>query len=90
MGTQKYRLDETVLLSTQNTCFNWWQRKLSDYYAKKVSYEDPLFYVSSQEITVQQLMAHISSVKKDMIILEKSEFTMIRNDTEVSLDQALR
>ena len=46
-------------------------------------------YVSSQEITVQQLMAHISAVKKDMVILEKSEFTMIRNDTEVSLDQAL-
>lgn len=35
-----------------------------------------------QEITVQQLMSHISSVKKDMVILEKSEFTMIRNDTE--------
>ncbi|KAL3860590.1 hypothetical protein ACJMK2_010690 [Sinanodonta woodiana] len=35
-----------------------------------------------QEIMVQQLMSHIGSVKKDMVILEKSEFTMIRNDTE--------
>ena len=24
VGTQKNRLDETVLLSTQNTCLNWW------------------------------------------------------------------
>ena len=27
VGTQKNRLIETVLLSTQNTCFNWWVRK---------------------------------------------------------------
>ena len=27
MGTQKNRLDETVLLSAQNTCLNWWLRK---------------------------------------------------------------
>ena len=24
---QKNRLNETVLLTTQNTCFNWWVRK---------------------------------------------------------------
>ena len=29
MGTQKNRLDETVLLSTQNICLNWWVRKIS-------------------------------------------------------------
>ena len=23
VGTQKYRLDETVLLSNENMCFNW-------------------------------------------------------------------
>ena len=27
MGTQKNRLNETVLLSTQNICLNWWVRK---------------------------------------------------------------
>ena len=27
VGTQKNRLNETVLLSTQNTCLNWWIRK---------------------------------------------------------------
>ena len=26
-GTQKNRLAETVLLSTQNTCLNWWIRQ---------------------------------------------------------------
>lgn len=35
-----------------------------------------------QEIMVQQLLAQIQSVKKDMIILEKSEFTNLRNETE--------
>ena len=27
VGTQKNRLNETVLLSTQNTCLNYWVRK---------------------------------------------------------------
>ena len=27
VGTQKYRLNETVLLSTQNICLNSWARK---------------------------------------------------------------
>lgn len=35
-----------------------------------------------QEIMVQQLLAKIDSVKKDMVILEKSEFTMLRNETD--------
>ena len=34
MGTQKNRLNETVLLSTQNTCLNWWVRKKLQFYAK--------------------------------------------------------
>ncbi|XP_033754060.1 mitochondrial calcium uniporter regulator 1-like [Pecten maximus] len=37
---------------------------------------------AQQEITVQQLMSHIASVKKDMVILEKSEFSMLRSETE--------
>lgn len=36
-----------------------------------------------QEIMVQQLMAQIGAVKKDMVILEKSEFTMLRNENEM-------
>ena len=27
LGTQKNRLIETILLSTQNTCLSWWVRK---------------------------------------------------------------
>ncbi|KAJ1200972.1 hypothetical protein NDU88_004790 [Pleurodeles waltl] len=35
-----------------------------------------------QEITLQQVMSHIASVKKDMIILEKSEFSALRTQNE--------
>ncbi|XP_047651339.1 mitochondrial calcium uniporter regulator 1 isoform X2 [Phacochoerus africanus] len=35
-----------------------------------------------QEITLQQLMAQIANVKKDMIILEKSEFSALRSENE--------
>ncbi|XP_036204688.1 mitochondrial calcium uniporter regulator 1 isoform X2 [Myotis myotis] len=35
-----------------------------------------------QEITLQQIMSQISNVKKDMIILEKSEFSALRAENE--------
>ncbi|XP_026555339.1 mitochondrial calcium uniporter regulator 1 isoform X2 [Pseudonaja textilis] len=35
-----------------------------------------------QEIAVQQIMSHIGGVKKDMIILEKSEFSALRSENE--------
>ncbi|KAM5298321.1 mitochondrial calcium uniporter regulator 1 [Ctenodactylus gundi] len=35
-----------------------------------------------QEITLQQIMSKISSVKKDMVILEKSEFSALRAENE--------
>ncbi|CAH1268792.1 CCDC90B [Branchiostoma lanceolatum] len=35
-----------------------------------------------QEIMMQQLMAHMSSIRKDMVILEKSEFSMLRNEND--------
>lgn len=35
-----------------------------------------------QEISLQQVMSHIASVKKDMIILEKSEFSALRTQNE--------
>ncbi|XP_022286342.2 coiled-coil domain-containing protein 90B, mitochondrial-like [Crassostrea virginica] len=37
---------------------------------------------AQMEITTQQMMTHINSVKKDMVILEKSEFSMLRSETE--------
>uniref|UniRef100_A0AAQ5Y534 Coiled-coil domain containing 90B n=1 Tax=Amphiprion ocellaris TaxID=80972 RepID=A0AAQ5Y534_AMPOC len=35
---------------------------------------------SHQEIAVQQIMAHLDSVRKDMVILEKSEFANLRSE----------
>ncbi|XP_069816270.1 mitochondrial calcium uniporter regulator 1 [Dendropsophus ebraccatus] len=35
-----------------------------------------------QEISLQQVMSHIASAKKDMIILEKSEFSALRTENE--------
>uniref|UniRef100_A0A8C5PVI3 Mitochondrial calcium uniporter regulator 1 n=1 Tax=Leptobrachium leishanense TaxID=445787 RepID=A0A8C5PVI3_9ANUR len=35
-----------------------------------------------QEISLQQVLSHIASVKKDMIILEKSEFSALRTQNE--------
>ncbi|XP_077963242.1 coiled-coil domain-containing protein 90B, mitochondrial isoform X1 [Gasterosteus aculeatus] len=33
-----------------------------------------------QEITVQQIMAHLDSIRKDMVILEKSDFANLRSE----------
>ncbi|PKK33777.1 mitochondrial calcium uniporter regulator 1, transcript variant X1, partial [Columba livia] len=38
--------------------------------------------VSLKEIALQQVMSHIGGVKKDMIILEKSEFSALRSENE--------
>jgi len=35
-----------------------------------------------QDVAIQQVMIHIASLKKDMIILEKSEFSALRNENE--------
>uniref|UniRef100_A0A8C4Q615 Mitochondrial calcium uniporter regulator 1 n=1 Tax=Eptatretus burgeri TaxID=7764 RepID=A0A8C4Q615_EPTBU len=37
---------------------------------------------TQQEIALQQVMSHIAALKKDMIILEKSEFSALRNENE--------
>lgn len=37
----------------------------------------------SKEITLQQIMAHLDSIRKDMVILEKSEFANLRAENEV-------
>uniref|UniRef100_A0A8C3HVT7 Mitochondrial calcium uniporter regulator 1 n=1 Tax=Chrysemys picta bellii TaxID=8478 RepID=A0A8C3HVT7_CHRPI len=47
-----------------------------------VIYKDMVTKVQ-QEITLQQIMSHIGGVKKDMIILEKSEFSALRAENEV-------
>ncbi|XP_060019642.1 mitochondrial calcium uniporter regulator 1 isoform X4 [Lagenorhynchus albirostris] len=40
-----------------------------------------------QEITLQEIMSQIANVKKDMIILEKSEFSALRSENEYSLNE---
>lgn len=37
---------------------------------------------AQQEITLQQIMAHLDSIRKDMVILEKSEFATLRSENE--------
>ncbi|XP_067393719.1 mitochondrial calcium uniporter regulator 1 [Emydura macquarii macquarii] len=46
-----------------------------------VIYKDMVTKVQ-QEIILQQIMSHIGGVKKDMIILEKSEFSALRAENE--------
>uniref|UniRef100_A0A8D0GYA5 Mitochondrial calcium uniporter regulator 1 n=1 Tax=Sphenodon punctatus TaxID=8508 RepID=A0A8D0GYA5_SPHPU len=46
-----------------------------------VTYKDMVTKVQ-QEIALQQIMSHIGGVKKDMIILEKSEFSALRAENE--------
>uniref|UniRef100_A0A8C5LHR8 Coiled-coil domain-containing protein 90B, mitochondrial n=1 Tax=Jaculus jaculus TaxID=51337 RepID=A0A8C5LHR8_JACJA len=45
---------------------------------------------AQQKITVQQLMAHLDSIRKDMVILEKSEFANLRAENEVNDGSAVR
>jgi hypothetical protein len=37
-----------------------------------------------KDLAIQQVMIHIGSLKKDMIILEKSEFSALRQENEVN------
>ncbi|XP_061850959.1 mitochondrial calcium uniporter regulator 1 isoform X3 [Colius striatus] len=46
-----------------------------------IIYKDMVTKVQ-QEVALQQVMSHISGVKKDMIILEKSEFSALRSENE--------
>ena len=52
--TQKNRLNETILLSTQIKCLNWWVRKSLQFYAHTISLSGPMLRVSLvlQDLTV--------------------------------------
>ena len=45
VGTQKNRLNETILLSTQNKCLNWWVRKYLQFYAENFSSSKPVTWI---------------------------------------------
>lgn len=38
---------------------------------------------------MQQIMTHLDSIRKDMVILEKSEFANLRSENTVPPDSAL-
>lgn len=40
-------------------------------------------FVCFQEIAMQQIMTHLDSIRKDMVILEKSEFSNLRSENTV-------
>ena len=42
VGTQKNRLNETVLLSIQNICLKLWVRKYLQFYAEKLCLSKPV------------------------------------------------
>ncbi|XP_062963255.1 coiled-coil domain-containing protein 90B, mitochondrial-like [Cynocephalus volans] len=47
-------------------------------------------FMAQQDITVQQLMTHLDSIKEDVVILEKGEFANLRAENEkmkIELDQ---
>ncbi|XP_043384249.1 coiled-coil domain-containing protein 90B, mitochondrial isoform X3 [Chelonia mydas] len=45
-------------------------------------YKDMVTQAQQVEITLQQIMAHLDSIRKDMVILEKSEFANLRAENE--------
>ena len=51
VGTQKNRLNETVLLSTQNICLNCWVRKYLQFYAHKLCYSKPMIPQMDQQLS---------------------------------------
>ena len=42
VGTQKNRLNETVLLRTQNICYNWRARRYLQFYLKNFCLSKPM------------------------------------------------
>lgn len=49
----------------------------------QASWSAVLGFLHRQEITVQQIIAHLDSIRKDMVILEKSEFANLRSENTV-------
>ena len=97
MGTQKNRLNETVLLSTQNICENGWLRKYLEFYAQKfcsskpvilyISFRDPVEDSSTESDELQEDNDDIDSKSNDQQSNQDcndSEKVTICNDTNES------
>ena len=59
VGTQKNRLNETVLLSTQNICSDCWVRKYLEFYAKNVDLTEPL---KGYSLSLQSYSVHGAAI----------------------------
>ena len=72
MGTQKNRLNETVLLSTQNLCLNCLVRKYLQFYAQIYCLSTPLLYTYFQIQGIheeyQGLPIHICVIKVSHLV----------------------
>ena len=55
MGTQKYRLNETDLLSTQNICLRSWLRKYLQFSAENVCFSKPVIIWIGKSIRIQRV-----------------------------------
>ena len=74
VGTQKNRLNETVLLSTQNTCLNWRVRKYSQIYSQNISLSGAMVLIRLNMITgfIQASMSKNKGLFKDFLKLSNS------------------
>ncbi|XP_043547575.1 coiled-coil domain-containing protein 90B, mitochondrial isoform X2 [Chiloscyllium plagiosum] len=69
-GFQKEQAEAVVTILANLTCANM-----------ESTYRD-MVTKAQQEIMLQQIMAHLDSIRKDMVILEKSEFSNLRMENE--------
>ena len=78
VGTQKNRLNERVLLSTQNTCLNWWVRKQLQFYANKISLSGFMnIGCSSLGYIGFRSCSHIITHKAPPIICSRRQFQIL-------------
>ncbi|XP_072332637.1 coiled-coil domain-containing protein 90B, mitochondrial isoform X3 [Scyliorhinus torazame] len=69
-GFPKEQAEAIVAIISNLTCANM-----------ESTYRD-MVTKAQQEIMMQQIMAHLDSIRKDMVILEKSEFSNLRMENE--------
>ena len=79
VGTQKNRLNKGSLLSTQNTCLNWWIRKFSQIYAHKISLFGSLSQapLDSQQRHLKETFSYLRHYPKSYMLVSIWEMNSI-------------
>ena len=72
MGTEKNRLNEMVLLSTQNLCLNRWIRKYSQFMFKSLVYLD----LSFSWLVESLIQFDIYLLHKEIMVLRECAYSM--------------